>query len=349
MVIIGQNNTSTKSISADTTNVFASSQTKNKPQNTADHLSIIEGNIVNHQYLESLQAYLLEGKPNSGLSNIEIKDYFGFDKLINKMKYINESPIANNISRDIDVSPQDVKQGNVGDCFLLASLASLAAVNPEALNNIISHNSDGTYTIEFYSDDPSCKKTITINDDFVNFKGAKISTNDDKGKWVALMEKAYATLFASGSLDNLNGGSPDKPLQHLTGLKYATYRQELVSFDFIKKCLEDKQPMVCSTYPTTKIQYFNNSMAEKLLDNHSYAILATRVQENGKQQICLYNPWGHAEPENDGKDDGMFWMDYKDFKSSFAHISAQPVEDFLVILSFIGFFIFLTTKNTPQQ
>ena len=48
-----------------------------------------------------------------------------------------------------EVRPQDVKQGHVGDCYLLASLSALAQ-QPQRLKNLFSEKhltEDGKYTV----------------------------------------------------------------------------------------------------------------------------------------------------------------------------------------------------------
>ena len=46
---------------------------------------------------------------------------------------------------------QDVAQGFVGDCWLTASLAEVAARNPGDIESMFIDNGDGTYTVRFYN------------------------------------------------------------------------------------------------------------------------------------------------------------------------------------------------------
>jgi|GEM_PF-6878594 len=62
--------------------------------------------------------------------------------------------------------PEDIAQGQVGDCYLLSSLGALAARQPQAIQNAIHYNaSDKTYTVTLYK--PNAKgepepETVTV-------------------------------------------------------------------------------------------------------------------------------------------------------------------------------------------
>src|SRR5262249_43527756 len=43
----------------------------------------------------------------------------------------------------------DVRQGYLGDCYLLASLGEAALVNPSTITSLFIVNGDGTYTVKF--------------------------------------------------------------------------------------------------------------------------------------------------------------------------------------------------------
>ncbi|MGC4113421.1 MAG: C2 family cysteine protease [Myxococcales bacterium] len=47
------------------------------------------------------------------------------------------------------IKPEDVQQGQLGDCYFPAAIAALAKSQPEVLQNMIKENGDGTYTVTF--------------------------------------------------------------------------------------------------------------------------------------------------------------------------------------------------------
>jgi Calpain family cysteine protease len=93
----------------------------------------------------------------------------------------------------------DVNQGDLGDGYLLSSLADVAAQNPSAIESMISSNGNGTYSVDF---------DVNGEDDYVTVNGqlpvlasnAELANSSDleyangSTSWAPLIEKAYAEL-----------------------------------------------------------------------------------------------------------------------------------------------------------
>src|SRR5262249_12579461 len=110
------------------------------------------------------------------------------------------------------VSYQDVRQGDVGDCYFMATLAALAQRTPSTITNVFADNGDGTFTVRFFkngvADYVTVDRFLPVDASghfvFANYGGA---ANDPTNKLgVALAEKAYAQLNESGWIgqDNTN-------------------------------------------------------------------------------------------------------------------------------------------------
>lgn len=118
--------------------------------------------------------------------------------------------------------PDDVNQGAIGDCYLVAALAAIAARNPDAIYKMIKDNGDGTVTVRLYEPSPTglTAKYISI---------AKSVISDEQKSsgalWVPLIEKAYTTVgvgidgkAVSKSYVRIgDGGQADEAFQVLTG------------------------------------------------------------------------------------------------------------------------------------
>jgi hypothetical protein len=91
---------------------------------------------------------------------------------------------------------EDIRQTNLGDCYLQAVLISIAKSNPAHLQNMIKDNNDGTVTIRFYhGTPPSTAANIRINKTVATGKTGKALYNAGEN-WARLLEKAFVVFAA---------------------------------------------------------------------------------------------------------------------------------------------------------
>ena len=112
----------------------------------------------------------------------------------------------------------DVKQGNLGNCYFISSVASLCQF-PDKIRKMFkqtSKNEKGFYEIEFFIDG---KKQIVIVDDYIPaFKESKqpcYARSVKKQIWVILLEKAWAKV--NGGYVYIIGGLNSEALEILIG------------------------------------------------------------------------------------------------------------------------------------
>jgi hypothetical protein len=125
------------------------------------------------------------------------------------------------------IDPDDVSQGALGDCYLLAAMMTIAQVDPGAIERLIRDNGDGTYDVTIYviQDGRKTPRVVRVDDQFA-FVGryseaeyAKIGDNSGQGAnrrneiWPMLIEKAYAVVM--GSYDAIQGGGTAQGLEAL--------------------------------------------------------------------------------------------------------------------------------------
>jgi len=108
-----------------------------------------------------------------------------------------------------EIEPSDLCQGAVGDCWLVAALAS-ASEHPDSVRSLFQvreYNPRGRYKVKIY--DPLLKKFvyITVDDRIPCKKGTKkprFMSPNGKELWAIMIEKAYAKW--AGSYSKLDGG-----------------------------------------------------------------------------------------------------------------------------------------------
>jgi hypothetical protein len=128
----------------------------------------------------------------------------------------------------------DVDQGDLGDGYLLSSLADVATQDPSAIESMISSNGNGTYSVDFnvngeddYVTVNSELPVLASNADQANGSDLEYA-NGSTSAWAPLIEKAYAELNEqSGVPSNGTGAGEDSysaiaggtayPLTEITG------------------------------------------------------------------------------------------------------------------------------------
>ena len=214
-------------------------------------------------------------------------------------------------------TPGDVRQGAIGNCYFPAALASVAAMNPEVIKNMIKDNGDGTYTVKFNSANSySGGRPVEVKVDgdlYVRSFGGPIyggslggSTAPDKMEmWYPIIEKAYAQW--KGSYDTIgNGGVAGQVMAEVMGRPYS-YENLSASnadrmYERIKNAAAQNKPMAAGTYGSDQSARYTNT---GVYANHAYSVLGVE-EKNGEKFVKLRNPWGQSEYGHDGKNDGFF-------------------------------------------
>ena len=229
----------------------------------------------------------------------------------------------------IDVKPQDIKQGQLGNCYFISALSVLAE-RPKLIEHLIltpELNDVGAYQIRF------CKngawRTITVDDYFpVNPISGRLAFAHTPSNelWVPLIEKAYAKLHSSYAA--IESGSVADAFAELTGApseRIDLHIEEMSKYAATQaarwSCNDPQQhrDMLWATLLSFRQSRFlmgascgrrHAKSAEYeqvgLREDHAYAILDARF-ENGVQLIQLRNPWGSVSWNGDWSANSPLW------------------------------------------
>jgi len=251
---------------------------------------------------------------------------------------------ARDFSDDIhvidQVDPNDIDQGELGDCWILSSIAALSE-HPDRIARIVVTkrvNQVGVYQVELCIN--GLWQRITLDEYFPCYPqgGPKYTKTTGGELYVGLLEKAFAKIY--GSYEATIEGDSGNGMTTLTGCPVQTLRFKDLSEEKLWEHLmegaakEEDLITVSTSLPKSKLA------GSGLITNHSYTILD--ASEYGSQRLLeIRNPWGSGEWGGDWGDksplwtedakahikptleenDGTFWMSYEDVLNYFQRMT----------------------------
>jgi hypothetical protein len=227
------------------------------------------------------------------------------------------------------VSADDFTQASLGNCALLASLASIADARPDLIEQMVRDNRDGTFTVTFHQPGPDGKTLVpvevTVDDKLpLNERGERGYTRarNPQELWLSIIEKAYA-VFRGGSYDAIESQSPAVVMMHLTGGRksvYGTQHGDDVLLRQLEDALTAGRFIVAGNFPIQDDPATpgKEGNMKGLVVPHAYSVLSVS-ERDGERYVTVRNPWGHHEVGRDGKDDGTFELPLSLFAEQFAY------------------------------
>ncbi|BDS11488.1 C2 family cysteine protease [Aureispira anguillae] len=251
---------------------------------------------------------------------------YQIDAIVDLFKNGNNRSIDNNAA----IHHNDVKQGNLDDCYFLAALAAVAKANPSSIKNLITPKKDGTYDVKLYIRKKKFLNPSGLNPIIVNVSTELPISNKtdnpiyarhgDNELWVSLVEKAFAKLNGTkydSSYKKVEWGHGYEAIENITGHAASHFipkkktREDLI--EIIQSALIDERPITAGTKPNKKNNFnFKLDDNTELVPAHEYYI----ININNKE-IELRNPHG-----NDTYIGGnIFTIDISNFISYFSIVS----------------------------
>lgn len=253
---------------------------------------VINGDPANQFYQGQSLGNIQIGNSASHLQNLVDKWFFGSDRPATSpsstYQYASGELFQNGTSYE------DIRQGQINDCYFLTGLALKAVHQPNAIANMFINNGDDTYTVKFWRNQTPDYVTVDrflpvdSNGNLIYANQGNNINNPSNELWVALAQKAYAQLNASGWLNQepgnsyLNigkGGYISDALKHITGK--VSSPGNLLNFNHFFEAINNGKWIGLGT----KSKLVN----DKLIPNHAYALIG---YDSVNQTFQLFNPWG---------------------------------------------------------
>ncbi|MEY4568445.1 MAG: hypothetical protein RLY14_3415, partial [Planctomycetota bacterium] len=280
---------------------------------------VINGNVANKTFQGKTLGNLAIGSNALQMNSLVDKWFFGADlPQLTSSTYAYQ--IASGTLFDVNPSYLDQKQGALGDCYLIATLGSIAYVNPEAIKNMFVDNNDGTFTVRFYggkygmfmnsdgtvSDGFAAGTTgvvdyVTVDRSLPSYSagsfiysniGASLRSPSNR-LWIALAEKAYAQWNETG----LSGRNGTNTYEAIEGGWMATVAAQVLGKNSTSYMFSNtsKQVLISALSSGLSVTLGTKSsgMGGGLVGGHAYMV---RSYNTSTDTFSLFNPWGVSHP-----------------------------------------------------
>ncbi|MCD6364357.1 MAG: hypothetical protein J7M14_00620, partial [Planctomycetes bacterium] len=222
-------------------------------------------------------------------------------------------------SPDLD----DVNQGYLGDCYYLASLASLALSDGDVISQMATDLGDGTYAVRFYDD--GREVYVRVDGQLPVYS---LSSNNlvyarqgpDGEIWAPIVEKAYAYYHKGlNSYNSLTSGWMATASWEITGADSQQYYLPHFSVDpsalweILESHIEAGHGLTLGTWASPQVP---------LVGGHGYVVESVESVE-GRLFVTVFNPWGvDGCSWDDNYDDGLVTISIDQVVSDFSHLVA---------------------------
>jgi hypothetical protein len=229
-------------------------------------------------------------------------------------------------------STDELQQGQLGDCHVLASLAAAERANPGFLAEHVRPNANGTYTVTLYKDGEPFEVTVTpevphtLGPDGSPY-GAAYTHGDDPSEATLYQVYEKAVAQAWGELDpnddgrfgyeGMDGGWAENDLPYITGDDAERHDTDDVSPEELREYYENDRPIVVSSLPSdragTKDLYDDDGV--QMISGHAYYVIGIEG-EGDDTRVILGNPWGADLP-----DTGTVVLSWEQFQAATSGVS----------------------------
>jgi len=203
-------------------------------------------------------------------------------------------------------SEMDIVQGALGDCWMLAGIATAARQNSMSILRSIVDFGDGTYGAalggRFYRVDGE----LYVN----GGRPAYAQLGQGNRLWVAIFEKAFAFHRTSRGYSGIEGGFGMEVFQAIGGTEYAqrgfARNQGTEALDYVARELAAGKAVVYHARSGTSVP---------IVGDHAYMVHRVNYVNGIAVSVTLRNPWGvdGTAPPDGNANDGWVTLSAQQF------------------------------------
>jgi Calpain family cysteine protease/Calx-beta domain/Ser-Thr-rich glycosyl-phosphatidyl-inositol-anchored membrane family len=248
---------------------------------------VMNGDLANQTYQGAALGNLFAGSSSTQMENLVGKWFLGNDRPLSSYgyQYFSQPLYANGINAD------DVRQGQVGDCYFLATLSAIANEQPQYIQDMFIDNGDNTFTVRFFKN--GVAEYVTVDRFLPKASWGAAYANAATELWVALAEKAYAQLAESkwsrsststNSYDSISGGWMSNVIPQVTAMGGvaksigSTTKAQLIS-------LANSNTLLTAGF------VYGTIAGDGIVNGHAYTITGYDAVTD---KFFLRNPWGYS-------------------------------------------------------
>lgn len=278
---------------------------------------VVNENPANRFFQGTSAGNLIAGSNSSLLNKLVDKWFLGAD-----MPALTSASLTYQISTGnlFNGAPSraDTRQGSIGDCYFIASIAAIADQNPDAVRNMFIDNGDNTYTVRFYAgalgqfnqggtitagfvSGTGTADYVTVNRKLATnasgrlaYSGAgQVASSSSTTLWIALAEKAYAQWNETGN----EGRDGTNTYRGIEGGWMSNVNAQVLGYNSTNYSLSSstKQTMITALNSgrSVTIGTMPSATAGGLVGSHAYIVAGYNA---GTDTFTLHNPWGFQHP-----------------------------------------------------
>lgn len=230
---------------------------------------------------------------------------------------------------DVDLSPEAIqqqvmRQGALGDCWLLSGLKSVADVNPEFLAKNVTLRDDGTWDVTLYEDGEPV--VVNVSPDQLAADGARVDDDGAENVWRD-DPIGYMSIYEQAAINHLGpdyesvvADTPGRGLELITGQPAGddSFLGGNPTIEEFEKATSEHRPITVMSDPI-------HPWRDDISAAHVYQVKGV---DPNTHELILQNPWGNT---GEGPDDmpQTVKVSIEDYNANFvmAGVGAKP-EDF---------------------